>query len=64
MEQLGVYRIDRELGRGAMGVVYKAWDTISGREAAVKVMLTAASDTIEEDGEEAQGVFRCAGELS
>lgn len=37
--QLGEYRLERELDRGGMGVVYEATDINSLRRAAVKVML-------------------------
>jgi len=34
----GRYKILEKLGRGAMGVVYRAWDGASGDEVAIKVM--------------------------
>jgi serine/threonine-protein kinase len=45
--KLGRYRIDSEIGRGAMGMVYLGQDDKIGRTVAIKTMLL--SDEIEED---------------
>lgn len=39
-QQLGKYRIDALLGQGAMGMVYKAFDSEIHREVAIKVLHT------------------------
>ena len=39
-QQLGKYRIDALLGQGAMGVVYKAFDSEIDRDVAIKILHT------------------------
>ncbi len=64
-ERLGRFKVLAELGRGAMGVVYRAEDTTLGRAVAVKtIALTGASE--ERDLHEARFAqeARAAGRLS
>ena len=39
------YRLDAEIGRGGMAVVYRAHDTLLNRDVAIKVMSKAGSGT-------------------
>jgi serine/threonine protein kinase len=61
-QKIGRYRIEGRLGKGAMGVVYRAHDDVMGRPVAVKVMMA----DLEEDPETSARFYRearAAGQL-
>lgn len=66
LTRLGKYEIKRELGRGAMGVVYEALDPLIQRTVAIKTILKSSVDKSEEQEafsrlrHEAQAVGRLA----
>jgi hypothetical protein len=55
LQKLGKYEIVSEIGRGAMGVVYKAFDPILEREVALKTMMTSMAGM---DGESKARFYR------
>ena len=51
MESIGGFEIQRELGRGAMGVVFEAMDARIGRRVAIKVLRMPAFPSAQEQAE-------------
>ena len=64
LEKIGKYEIRLQIGRGAMGVVYEAWDTLIERRVALKTLRTdrfdasALPDLLARFKREAQSVGR------
>ena len=51
----GRFRIEREIGRGAAGIVYRASDSVTGVDVALKVIATGGADAMEQARFEREG---------
>ena len=54
MDTIGPYQLLEELGRGAMGVVFRGYDPNIGRAVAIKIIQAGAFATAEEKAAAAQ----------
>ncbi len=58
MEQIGRYKITKELGRGAMGVIYAATDHLIGRSVAIKTIRLSSLDSGDNHDELTKRLYR------